>query len=126
MPPRFFDQREFDSPDAPGSGKHMDPFFIDLLDQMRERCGFAFKVHSGYRTPARNRAVGGVNDSSHEKGCAADVEVATTAERFKFLEACFHFGVQRVGIGETFIHVDTDPTKPAPVVWFYKTGGGRA
>ena len=44
-----------------------------LLDPIRRRYGAPIIVTSGYRCPALNTAVGGVNNSHHIVGCAADI-----------------------------------------------------
>ena len=44
-----------------------------LLDPIRRRYGAPIIITSGYRCPALNTAVGGVANSHHIVGCAADV-----------------------------------------------------
>ena len=44
-----------------------------LLDPIRRRYGAPIIVTSGYRCPALNTAVGGVANSHHIVGCAADI-----------------------------------------------------
>ena len=44
-----------------------------LLDPIRRRYGAPIIVTSGYRCPALNTAVGGVVNSHHIVGCAADI-----------------------------------------------------
>ena len=44
-----------------------------LLDPIRRRYGAPIIVTSGYRCPALNTAVGGVANSHHMVGCAADI-----------------------------------------------------
>lgn len=45
----------------------------NLLDPIRERWGKPIFVTSGYRCTDLNKAVGGVRNSEHIKGCAADI-----------------------------------------------------
>ena len=45
----------------------------DYLDGIREKLGKPILVNSGYRSPILNKAVGGVANSQHLKGLAADV-----------------------------------------------------
>lgn len=42
------------------------------LEQVRALLGVSMHIDSGYRCPALNRAVGGVPDSAHVQGYAAD------------------------------------------------------
>ena len=48
-----------------------------LLDPIRRRYGTPIIVTSGYRCPALNTAVGGVINSHHIVGCAADITTGT-------------------------------------------------
>lgn len=45
----------------------------DYLDGIREKLGKPILVSSGYRCPMLNKAVGGVVNSQHKKGLAADL-----------------------------------------------------
>ena len=44
-----------------------------VLDPIREHWGLPIRIASGYRCPELNVEVGGVEDSSHMDGCAADI-----------------------------------------------------
>ena len=44
-----------------------------VLDPLREHWGLPIRVTSGYRCPELNDEVGGVEDSYHMEGCAADI-----------------------------------------------------
>lgn len=48
----------------------------DYLDVIREKVGKPILISSGFRCPALNKAVGGVSNSQHQKGLAADVVCA--------------------------------------------------
>lgn len=48
----------------------------DYLDEIREKLGKPILVSSGYRCPVLNKAVGGVANSQHQKGLAADLVCA--------------------------------------------------
>ena len=69
----YFTLSEFDSPDLPNSGVNMDRDFLAKLEIAREYAGTPFRITSGYRTAERNKQVGGVPDSAHTKGHAADI-----------------------------------------------------
>ena len=45
----------------------------DYLDVIREKLGEPILISSGYRCPMLNKAVGGVVNSQHQKGLAADL-----------------------------------------------------
>lgn len=52
----------------------------DYLDNIREKLGKPILVSSGYRCPVLNKAVGGVANSQHQKGLAADLVCADMAK----------------------------------------------
>lgn len=117
---KHFTYKEFDSPDAPGSGKdNMHRDFLKKLDKARGIAKTSFKINSGYRTPERNHAIGGKHNSSHLSGRAADISTPDSATRFKVVQACIEVGFKRIGIGRTFVHVDDDPSKTPGVIWTY-------
>ena len=53
------------------------PLMVELIDRVldpiREHWGLPIRVTSGYRCPELNEEVGGVEDSWHMDGCAADI-----------------------------------------------------
>ena len=59
----------------PHAARRMLTILIEqLLDPIRRRYGAPIIVTSGYRCPALNTAVGGVANSHHIVGCAADIK----------------------------------------------------
>ena len=116
---KYFKLSEFDSPDMVGSGEAMDKDFLSRLDQARSLCNIPFRITSGYRSEAHNRKVGGVSNSSHKKGLAADIACTNSSARHIIVTALLKVGLNRIGIADTFIHVDMDSSKPANVIWTY-------
>lgn len=57
-----------------------------LLDPIRRRYGAPIIVTSGYRCPTLNTAVGGVANSHHIAGCAADVTTGTIENNHKLFD----------------------------------------
>jgi len=115
-----FKPHEFDSPGEYESGLlEMNPSTIEKLNDAREIAGIPFVINSGYRTPAHNRKIGGVANSSHIHGYAVDIAVTNSSDRYKIIEACVQVGFNRIGIGRTFVHVDNDPSKVKGVLWHY-------
>lgn len=45
----------------------------NVLQPIRDKYGKPIYINSGYRCPLLNRAVGGVNNSQHKSGQAADI-----------------------------------------------------
>jgi len=116
---KYFNYNEFDSPDEPGSGKHMDSDLLIMIDKAREIYGKPMRITSGYRTEDHNQKVGGVSSSSHLKGLAIDVACIRSKDRFEMLAALIEVGFNRIGVAGTFIHVDTDKNKSQNVIWTY-------
>ena len=116
---KYFSYEEFASPDVSDSGEYMDDNFLEMLDSAREISGIPFKINSGYRTIEHNYEVGGKPNSSHIVGKAADIAVKGSRQRWINTEALIQAGFNRIGIAKTFIHVDSDDTKDANVIWTY-------
>jgi uncharacterized protein YcbK (DUF882 family) len=116
---KYFNYTEFDSPDVQGSGQMMDKAFLSMLDEIREIVGEPLIITSGYRTPAHNESVNGVESSSHLKGLAVDIAVRNSRMRFKLINAIQEVGISRIGIADNFIHIDIDPDKDKNVIWTY-------
>ena len=115
----YFIYSEFDSPDFPDSGYNMDPTFLRMLNYARQLAGIPFKINSGFRTTEHNAKVGGSENSSHLHGFAADIHATSSTARYEILSALIKAGFYRIGIANTFIHVDADPNKIQKVIWTY-------
>lgn len=114
---RYFTISEFDCPHC---GKNeMNQNFLNRLDKAREYAVTPFIISSGYRCRFHNETVGGSPTSSHLKGLAADIAVKDSGQRYKILMGLIGAGFNRIGIGETFIHVDYDEAKQSNVIWVY-------
>ena len=59
--------------------KNLEALIDNLLDPIREQWGAAIYVTSGFRSIALNKAVGGVPNSHHLGGYAADLTVKSQA-----------------------------------------------
>ena len=118
---KYFTLSEFDSPDEPGSGSKMDKDFLEKLDYARGNVDgkTIFKITSGYRSEAWNQRAGGRVGSSHLKGLAADIACVGSRDRYIIVKALMDVGINRIGIGKTFIHCDVDKNKDANVIWLY-------
>ncbi len=116
----------FDSPDAPGSGNCMDRQLLFMLQQLEARTGYPIFswVNSGARSPAHNRKVGGVSNSSHKMPTckAVDIKAYSKSIRNNLVQAARDVGFKRIGVGKTFVHLDTDDMKSQYVAWGYPSG----
>jgi uncharacterized protein YcbK (DUF882 family) len=116
---KYFNYSEFDSPDVQGSGQMMDKTLLEMLDEVRDKFDKPIHITSGFRTPAHNEAVGGVETSSHLKGLAVDIACNKSTDRFDLINCLLDIGFSRIGIADTFIHADIDQTKAQGVMWTY-------
>ena len=120
------DWQVFDSPDLPGSGRCMDRALVRLLQGLERRTGYPVlrNITSAARSPAHNRRVGGVANSSHLiPTCrAVDIHVPDRATQRRLAYAARELGIRRMGIGRTFLHLDNDPRKTQDVAWGYPKG----
>lgn len=99
------------------------PGTLERLETARRIADTPMKVNSAFRSPEHNaelvRAGLAKDDSAHLTGHAVDIAVHNSSERYRFLSAFIVAGFTRIGIGDTFLHVDDDETKPQNVVWVY-------
>ena len=98
--------------------QNMDEDFLSKLDEAREFAGIPFSINSAYRSPTHPESIKNPT-SSHIKGLAVDIKATDSKTRFKILEALLSVGFTRIGIADTFIHVDMDYDKSQELIWTY-------
>ena len=80
---------------------------MEILQKIRNHFGKPITINSAYRNAAYNRKVGGVSNSQHVKGTAADICVSgvAPAEVVKYAE---YIMPNKGGIGlySNFVHID--------------------
>jgi len=120
---KHFQLSEFDCKSTPGSAINMQSDFLQMIDNARDFADIPFVINSGYRTQKHNQYL--INqgfaaspNSSHLEGRASDIH-CTIATRETIVRACVKAGFRRIGIANTFIHVDNDQEKKSPAVWLY-------
>lgn len=90
---------------------------VGMLDSAREFAGVPIILTSGFRDPEKNTSVGGVSDSSHVKGLAADIRAPNDEYGKRVAFGLGRAGFERAGIYDRHIHVDIDSEKQTPAVW---------
>lgn len=95
----------------------MNPKFLEMIDKLRERCGFPFVVESGFRSAKHSIEVKKKSPGTHSKGIAADIRVVGGYQRYKIVSEAINMGFSGIGVDENFIHVDI--REDTPVVWSY-------
>ena len=93
---------------------------LDLLERMREEYG-PIHINSGNRCATYNASVGGVSNSAHTIGQAADLRVNGGKDRRKMLDLAVLCWASGIGVARSFIHVDVaeDGILPRPGAWSY-------
>lgn len=89
-----------------------DPVFVstelvEVLQKIRTHFGRAVTITSAYRTPGRNKAVGGTTYSQHLYGMAADIKVCGVSPKqvAAYAEKLLP-SKGGIGIYDTFTHID--------------------
>lgn len=114
-----FNSKEFE---CPGSKKHkISKDLVKKLQKLREEFGHSITITSGYRSETHNAKVGGVKNSQHVLGLAADI----TAKDLDTLHALCLTIFNAIGDGRKkgkFIHVDVRSLpkgKKGPITFGY-------
>jgi len=92
---------------------------LQNLQVLRDACGKSIKIISGYRSPERNKEVGGAPMSQHMFGNAADIQISglKPKEMADLVEKLIKEGKMKQGGLGTYpreggwIHYDTRGTK---------------
>lgn len=101
---KYFKMKEFECREGclmPAEAKaNIEALVENVLDPVREWYGKPIYVNSGYRCPKHNAAVGGVPNSQHMRGEAADIrprEVGKIIEQLGNYDQLIYY--------PTFVHV---------------------
>ncbi len=89
----------------------IDEKLATLLQKMRDKFG-VINISSAYRTPGYNAQVGGVSNSQHVYGRAADITLTDNKRLLEVAQYAEKIGFTGIGLDNKygmFIHVDTRP-----------------
>lgn len=98
-------------------GLVVDEAFLERLNKARAIAHTPFRINSGYRCPTHNVAVGS-KSRNHVSGRAADIACTHGALRLRIILALLEVGFRRIGVGQTYVHVDDMPDMPHSI-WVY-------
>lgn len=100
-----------------GGVDKINPILLEKLDKLREMIGGAVELSCAYRCPIHNEEVGGVPNSQHVQGNAADVqtpdyEYCHTPEQLAWYAE--QVGFDGIGIYDWGCHVDVRDDGESP------------
>lgn len=116
---KWFSESEFNRCQPSCSSSDCDERALSMLDELRDLCGFPITLNSAYRSVKYEKKKGRSGTSSHCKGCAFDVRCYDSKYRAMLVCNAFRVGFTRIGIGDSFIHLDCDSDKLNPCIWLY-------
>nr|DAH48539.1 MAG TPA: peptidase [Caudoviricetes sp.] len=106
----YFDTKELASKDgqrSPFGEQQVRSELLFLLNRIRTAWGRPIIVNSAYRSPEHNRAVGGVENSYHVQGLAADIRPEHQEDLPELQDLCLDLNADGgVGLYDSFVHVD--------------------
>ena len=96
-------RRECDAPKRP------DPNLVTKLESLRSRLAHPIMIVSGLRCEYWNTQQGGKDGSAHLTGQAVDISCPEAIYRNLLLRSIYSAPIlfRRVGVGKSFIHIDT-------------------
>ena len=106
-----FKVREFACSDGTDT-VFVSPALVEVLEKVRAHFGKPVTINSGYRTEAKNKAVGGAAYSQHKYGLAADITISgvSPAKVAAYVETLLP-NTGGIGICKTFTHIDVRKVK---------------
>ena len=111
-------RRKIGNEPAAGQVENLRQLCLNVLEPVRRRFG-ATRITSGYRCPELNEAVGGVADSQHTRGEAADIHISDMEvgrKMFDFIRRHTDFDQllfeRRVKGGCRWLHVSYTTRRP--------------
>lgn len=98
--------------------------FIRCLEQLRKDYNKPIVISSGYRCKKHNLIIGGVMESAHTQGLAADIKISGK-NAHELLKHAFSLGFTGIGIQQKgfptsrYIHLDIAMGLLRPNIWSY-------
>ena len=116
---KYFKESEFRRCEPPCSLQDMDQRTMETLDALRVQAGIPLVLNSAYRSVAHEKKKGRSGNSAHTRGKAVDIRCNASVNKMKIVKAALQLGIRRIGVGGTFIHIDTDASLDQDVIWTY-------
>lgn len=109
-------------------GRGMNGDFMDDLEILRVQYAKGMVINSAERCvkhpiEAEKIANGKSTGGAHTKGCAVDVSVSSSADRYQLLKLAFALGFEGIALENKFVHIDKyanlDVRGGQPMTWVY-------
>ena len=111
-------------PQCKGGGR-ISPALMKWLQDMRAAVG-PIRITSGVRCqqhpettkrPTSSHVPRDLDDLDGRVGHAVDIAARGSGRRYRLLAAAIRAGFNRIGVGQSFLHLDNDKSKPPCVIW---------
>ena len=107
---------------GPETANNVSPLLLEKLEALRAMIGGPIEISCAYRCPAHNAEVGGVSNSQHVDGTAADVQTpnydhCNTPEQLKWF--CEQIGFDGIGLYDWGCHVDVRDNGQSPNTYIW-------
>lgn len=117
---KYFSAEEFRRCTPSCSILNMNTEFLNTLDKVRELAHIPLVLNSAFRSVEYEKSKGRAGTSAHCQGKAVDIRCNTSANRLTIIRAALAAGIERIGVGKTYIHLDTATDKGHPAgIWHY-------
>lgn len=114
---KYFTESEFNRVGC--SMSDVRPESLLRLDRARDIAGIPFRLNSAYRSVSFEKSKGRSGKSAHTLGRAFDIACTDNESRYRIVYAAIAAGFCRIGIANTFIHLDDADVLPNPRIWLY-------
>lgn len=116
---RYFSEKEFEKCHPSCRMSQCNSESLLRLDRAREIAGVPFVLSSAYRSEQYDKAKGRSGKGAHTKGKAFDILCPNSSHRFCIVFGALAAGFTRIGISNTFVHIDDDSSLSNPLIWLY-------
>jgi uncharacterized protein YcbK (DUF882 family) len=112
-----FSSEEFECPCCQACAMNTD--FLAKLQELRSFVARPMNINSGFRCENHNRVIGGFDKSRHLSGDAIDCCTVgwSSSDLYSLISKAQELGFKGIGIGKTYVHLDTRSGKAK--MWVY-------
>lgn len=95
----------------PSQPEHLDSLLLRFIQEFEDKFHVCCRINSAYRTVDWEHLYGRDGSSSHCLGKAVDIHCPNNVFRYQLVKFALQFGINRIGIYKTFIHIDVATSK---------------